>query len=307
MTWFQIDDAHNSHRKVARLETEFPFEVYMMAHATWLKAGVDCAHRRNGDITFVQLVRLTGCPQALRVTLRNACNALVDVELLDAVDDDTFTFRNWELYNGTFEQKKSGNAQRQQRFRDRKSVTNNASALRVTPVTLVTQSNASSPHLTTTSPHRMGETHAREAQPERPKAKSGFGADELAAAIDAELREQGAGSFGQMLPGNVAHHALTVLAFFRRESEIQGRPPDELVRESVGDYLASDYVKNRKSKTISMKQWFEDPGRNTPWNRKKELQKRLTPEQDEAVWRLENNAMLYDEDRPILKEMGLLP
>lgn len=306
MTWFQADDAHNSHRKVAALETDFPFEVYMLAHGVWTKAGVDCAHRRSGEITLAQLVRLTGCPQALRVTLRNACNALVVSGLWDAIGDDTFSFHNWELYNGTAEEKKTGNAERQQRLRDRRKAKRNGVTLRVTPVTIVTESNGSSPHLTSSSPHRMSEERAREESSEKPKNTNRFGADELAEAIDAELRGHGAGSFGQMLPGNVAHHASSVLAFFRRESEIQGRPPGELVRESVADYLASDYVKSRKSKTVGMKQWFEDPGRNTPWNRKKELQKQLTPRQDQAVWRLENNAMLYDDDESILREMGLL-
>lgn len=314
MTWFQADDAHNSHRKVAALETDFPFEVYMLAHGVWTKAGVDCAHRRSGEITLAQLVRLTGCPQALRVTLRNACNALVVSGLWDAIGDDTFSFHNWELYNGTAEEKKTGNAERQQRLRDRRKAKRNGVTLRVTPVTIVTESNASSPHLNLTTPQpHLGLTagvrsaHASEAEgrisepfedapqstqivktsegsghPENtPQRGAVFDEHSVAECISTVMRTiGGVGSYDSIyVTGTHRQYVHDVVRYFRSEADHVGDTPRQLCCESVAHYLESDFVQDmKKTGRVSMTAWFKDPASNAPWSTNAKP-KTLTPEE----------------------------
>lgn len=305
MTWVKIDDAMPMHPKMLDLGLEgIGLWVCMLAYCNRLTTGGRVPKRHLAAVYGGAGARRLGELTEKMRGLNLVCVEAGDILLVnyERYQSEAMPERARERREYLAEKKKESRA-RQQSVNGLSTVD---SAARQHGVNAPVPSRP-----VQTSPKEeysvsVSELRARAESSEQPKTTSRFGADELAEAIDAELRGHGAGSFGQMLPGNVAHHASSVLAFFRRESEIQGRPPDELVRESVADYLASDYVKSRKSKTVGMKQWFEDPGRNTPWNRKKELQKQLTPRQDQAVWRLENNAMLYDDDESILREMGLL-
>lgn len=118
---------------------------------------------------------------------------------------------------------------------------------------------------------RSSRTHAQEpprSPSEAPPRR--FDQNDLTAVVSAELREAKAGSYPADIPlGTHASEAIAAARYFVAEGERLGRPPNELCRESVRDFIASPFaVEQRRSKgSLSMTQWFREPSRNAPWAR----------------------------------------
>lgn len=150
MGWFRVDDTLSAHDKVAQLDTDYPWEIASLATSLWVRAGADCAHKRDGRVTLARALRLVTADRDATVT---AVTALVSCGLWEECAEG-YLFTNWDRYNGDEGARKAADAERQQRSRDRKRTSyDETSRSSVTPVTDPSRTrHASAPQLHPNTP-----------------------------------------------------------------------------------------------------------------------------------------------------------
>lgn len=292
MSWFAVDDGLNHNDKWAELLVRFEWDVSALATAVWLRAGSACARRKEPSFTKAQAVVLVaGTP---RDKVYDALSALVDVGLVEE-SNGLFLFINWDKYNGSEEARRAAEAERK----------------RLSRAKLSADCPALSADIPDTSQDRPVTSRGPASPSPSPSPSPKQETPNLALAETASPSRT-VFEFWQKETGH-EHSKFDV----KRKRLVEARLKEGYTVEQLCDAIRACVKdpwyrgKNDRNKVFdSLNMICRDAAKVDellallPKNAKPKNE--LTPRQDQAVWRLENGAMLYDDDADILKEMGLL-